>query len=85
MPSIDVLYRSAVASFNSMCVGVLLTERLNDGTSGLEAIKKWGGLAIIQNPETADFQDISSSAQDFVEIDYVLKLKKTSTAIKEIW
>lgn len=83
-PSIDVLFRSAAVGFNSKCVGVLLTGRLNDGTSGLEAIKRCGGLAIIQNPETAEFSDMPSSAQEFVEIDYILNLEKIGAAIKEI-
>ena len=83
-PSIDVLFRSAAVAYGNCCVGILLTGRLNDGTAGLEAIKKCGGLAMIQNPATAEFSDMPSNAAEIVAIDYTVDLEDMSGVIQEI-
>ncbi len=83
-PSIDVLFRSAAVAYGHRCVGVLLSGRLNDGTVGLEAIKRCGGQTLIQNPETAEFSGMPLTAQKFVDIDYTLELEDISHSIKEI-
>ena len=54
-PAIDPLFRSAAASCTTRVIGVLLTGMLNDGTSGLQAIKRCGGLAVVQDPNDAAY------------------------------
>ena len=83
-PSTDVLFRSAGIAYKNTCVGILLTGRLNDGTSGLEAIKKCGGLTIIQNPATAEFRDMPANAHRLVEIDYVVNLEDMAAVILRV-
>ena len=83
-PSIDVLFRSAAVAYGNTCVGILLTGRLNDGTAGLEAIKKCGGLALIQNPATAEYSDMPSNAAQTVEIDYVVNVEDLGNVIQKI-
>lgn len=83
-PSIDVLFRSAAVAFGNICVGILLTGRLNDGTAGLEAIKKCGGLALIQNPATAEYGDMPSNAAQMVDIDYVVNVEDIGNVIQKI-
>lgn len=83
-PSIDVLFRSAAVSYGNRCVGILLSGRLNDGTVGLEAIKRCGGETIIQDPQTADFSGMPLTAQKFVEIDYKAKLEDIGDLILNI-
>jgi two-component system chemotaxis response regulator CheB len=46
-PAIDPLFRSAAANGTTRVIGVLLTGLLNDGTAGLQAIKRCGGLAVV--------------------------------------
>ena len=75
-PSIDVLFRSAAVAYGNRCVGILMTGRLNDGTTGLEAIKKCGGRAIVQNPATAEYGDMPAFARETVDIDYVVDLEE---------
>ncbi|WP_419211290.1 chemotaxis protein CheB [Maribacter sp. X9] len=83
-PSIDVLFRSAAVSFGHQCVGVLLTGRLSDGTAGLEAIKKCGGLTVIQNPATAEYSDMPRNAAALVAIDYVVNIEDMAQVIINI-
>lgn len=73
-PSIDVLFRSAALAYGYHTIGVVLTGMLDDGTAGLKAIKEYGGIAIVQDPEEARFPDMPESALKHVEIDYCLPL-----------
>lgn len=83
-PSIDVLFRSAAVAYGNRCVGILLSGRLNDGTVGLEAIKRCGGITVIQSPQTAEYSGMPLSAQKFVEIDYTEKLENISNLIEQL-
>ena len=69
-PSIDVLFRSAAASFDSMVIGIILTGMLDDGTSGMATIKRCGGTCIVQEPTDAEFPDMPNSVLNHVDVDY---------------
>jgi two-component system chemotaxis response regulator CheB len=69
-PSIDPLFRSAAAAFGADAIGVVLSGRLNDGTPGLYAITEKSGIAIVEDPATAEFPEMPASARSNVPIDH---------------
>ena len=53
-PAIDVALRSAADAFGSGLIGVVLTGATEDGAEGLAAVRRRGGVAIVQDPATAE-------------------------------
>ena len=83
-PAIDVLFRTAAVSCTSRVIGVVLTGMLDDGTAGLSAIKRCGGLAVVQDPADAPFPDMPRSALAQVDVDHVRPLAALPGLLAEL-
>lgn len=53
-PSIDVMFESASDAYRNRLVGVVLTGANDDGARGLQRIVAAGGIAVAQDPATAE-------------------------------
>lgn len=80
-PAVDPLFRSAAEHFGSRVIGVILSGSLDDGTSGLHAIKRCGGLTIVQHPEDAIAPGMPLSALRYVQVDHVVTLARMSSLL----
>ena len=83
-PAIDPLFRSAAASFGARVIGVVLSGALNDGTAGLRAIKRCGGLAVVQDPADATVPEMPLSALRKVEIDFRLPASRLGGLLADL-
>ena len=62
-PSIDVLFESAAYVWKDRLIAILLTGASMDGARGMLLIKSFGGLTIVQDPQTAEFPFMPQSAR----------------------
>ena len=83
-PSIDVLFESAVDVYAPWLVGLILTGANNDGAEGLRLIKESGGLAIVQDPQTAESGYMPKAALEATRVDYVLPLQEIGKLLLKI-
>lgn len=82
-PAIDPLFCSVALHYGARAIGVILTGTLDDGSAGLELIKKHGGLAVVQDPDDAEYPDMPRNALDNVEVDQCLPLEEIALFIKQ--
>ena len=73
-PSVDVLFESAADAFGQAAIGIVLTGANEDGAAGLARIKEAGGVAIVQDPRTAERSRMPEAAIAATKADVVLPL-----------
>jgi two-component system, chemotaxis family, protein-glutamate methylesterase/glutaminase len=71
---IDAMFSSAAVAHGSNVIGVVLTGGLDDGADGLLAIKRHGGITIVQQPDDAEYPSMPTSAMQRVAVDHVVVL-----------
>jgi two-component system chemotaxis response regulator CheB len=83
-PSINNLFRSAAAVFSTRVIGIILTGLLDDGATGMRAIKRSGGICIVQDPNEADYPDMPLSILNSMEVDAVTSLTNIGAVLADI-
>jgi two-component system chemotaxis response regulator CheB len=80
-PAIDPLFRSAALAYGPAVTGVILSGNLNDGAEGLKEVKRRGGVAIVQDPRTADYPSMPLAACKRVAVDHVVPVWRIATLL----
>ncbi|MGB0523815.1 MAG: chemotaxis protein CheB [Flammeovirgaceae bacterium] len=75
-PAIDITLSSAAYVYKDKLIGILLSGANKDGAEGMCFVKKYGGLAIVQDPEESMINTMPNSALTRTEVDHVLSSDK---------
>jgi two-component system, chemotaxis family, protein-glutamate methylesterase/glutaminase len=62
-PSIDVALETAADALGPAAVGVVLTGNNEDGAAGLARVRRRGGIAVVQDPATAERPTMPAAAR----------------------
>jgi two-component system chemotaxis response regulator CheB len=83
-PSIDVMFESAADAYEERVIGVVLTGSNADGAAGLAQIRRRGGTAIVQDPDTAERSEMPRAACAAVPDAQVLDLEAIAEKLTAI-
>ncbi|MBC8873605.1 MAG: PAS domain S-box protein [Planctomycetes bacterium] len=73
---IDFFLRSLADDHQERAIGIILTGTGTDGTLGVREIKAAGGMVMVQDPETAQYDGMLRSAIGTGMVDYVSTIEK---------
>jgi len=83
-PSIDVLFESAADIYRDRVIGVILTGANRDGARGLAKIKAFGGLTVVQDPQSAESRSMPDAAISATTVDRILPLAEIAPYLNEV-
>jgi two-component system chemotaxis response regulator CheB len=83
-PAINPLFRSAAVTYRERVTGAILSGALDDGAAGLWWVKRFGGVAAVQDPKEAMFPDMPENSIRYAPIDYVLPVSRMSAILGEL-
>jgi two-component system chemotaxis response regulator CheB len=83
-PGIDPLFRSAAFAHGSRVIGVMLTGMLDDGTAGLIAIKRCGGVTVVQDPRDAAYSGMPQHALDHAKVDFCVAIAEMGSLLTRL-
>ena len=83
-PAIDLLFRSGACEYGPRFVAVILSGMLNDGSAGLIAVRRAGGVAVVQDPNDAKFSDMPQNALNAAGADHCVPLKDMAPLLERL-
>lgn len=83
-PSIDVMFMSAADTYGARAIGVVLTGANEDGSRGLAQIAKRGGVALVQDPKSAEIPIMPVAATKAVPTAETLPLGALAPRLVEL-
>jgi two-component system chemotaxis response regulator CheB len=75
-PAVDALFRSGAAAHSKHAIGVVLSGWGSDGVAGLMAIKRAGGVAVVQDPQQARAPIMPFNALARDHVDWVVTVEQ---------
>jgi two-component system chemotaxis response regulator CheB len=83
-PAIDPLFRSAALHYGPRVIGVVLSGLLSDGAAGLNAIKRCGGMALVQEPSEAVADEMPLRALEATTVDLCVPSAKIGDVLSDL-
>ena len=81
---IDKFFHSLVKEWQEKTIAILLSGTGSDGTEGIQAISRVGGIGLVQSPETAQFNSMPSSAVPSGLVDEILSPQELAQTVFEL-
>jgi two-component system CheB/CheR fusion protein len=81
--TINTFFNSLATDCGKKAIGIVLSGLGSDGTEGIKAIKKAGGMVIARDPSTSEFGSMPSSAISTGLVDFVLEPALMPGAIED--
>ena len=78
---VDYFLEALAEDQRENAIGIILSGTGSDGTLGIKEIKAYGGLVVVQDPETAQYDGMPRSAISTGLVDYVLPVEQISSAL----
>ena len=78
---IDLFFSSLAQNYGTNSIGVILSGSGSDESRGLKAIESAGGVALVQDPATAEFEEMPRSAIATGVVDEILSPAKLARLI----
>jgi len=79
--AIDHFLRSLAEDQRERAIGIILSGTSSHGSIGLQAIKANGGMAMVQRPDTAEYDAMPQNAIDTGIVDYILPPEEMPAAL----
>ncbi|MBR1127969.1 chemotaxis protein CheB [Bradyrhizobium iriomotense] len=83
-PAIDALFRSAALHHGPRVIGVVLSGLLSDGAAGLNAIKRCGGMTIVQDPLEAIAAEMPQRALEATTADLCVPAARLGDVLSDL-
>ena len=83
-PSIDVAMETAAHAYGDRAIGVVLTGANDDGAAGLAEIRRLGGVAVAQDPDTAERGTMPAAAIAAAHPQHVARLEEIAPLLVKL-
>jgi two-component system, chemotaxis family, protein-glutamate methylesterase/glutaminase len=83
-PRENMARRSAAMTYGARVIGVVLSGFLSDGAAGLNAIKRCGGTALVQDPEDATADEMPRRALEATVADLCIPGAKLGDVLSDL-
>lgn len=83
-PSVDVLFESAAAVYGAGLIAMVLTGANHDGSRGAKAVKRRGGIVVVQDPEDAEARQMPDAALAATAADHVVALDDMAALLRRL-
>ncbi|MCF2488034.1 chemotaxis protein CheB [Dyadobacter sp. CY347] len=81
--TINTFLSSLASDFGPKAIGVILSGLGSDGSDGVKAIKKAGGIVIARNPDTTEFNSMPSNAVATGMVDFIVEPQAMPATIQD--